>query len=62
MQTYRVLKPRFLFALVEYGEGDVFPARPSALLRRAVTDGDLELVEQAPAPDRKRSSKERSEP
>jgi hypothetical protein len=58
MQTYRVLKPRFVFAHVEYGEGESVTARPTALLRRAVVDGDLELV--TPAVDKKR--KERSEP
>lgn len=59
MQTYRVLKPRFLFAHVEYVAGDLVQAHPNALLRRAVADGDLELVA-APASDKKR--KERSEP
>lgn len=61
MQTYRVLKPRFLFAHVEYAEGELVTARPNALLRRAVADGDLAPeVAPTPAPDRKR--KERSEP
>lgn len=59
MQTYRVLKPRFVFAHAEYGQGDLVQAPPNALLRRAVADGDLELVAAA-APDKKR--KERSEP
>jgi hypothetical protein len=59
MQTYRVLKPRFVFAHAEYGEGEIVQAHPTALLRRAVADGDLELIA-APAADKKR--KERSEP
>lgn len=55
-KTYRVLRKRFvpprsvmLGAHKQLATGDTFQATESALLRRAVRDGDLELVEAAPA-------------
>lgn len=58
VSRYRVLKDRFVFrngVLVvpvrrqsrpsEFQKGDEFEARPCTLLRRAVHDKDLELVE-----------------
>lgn len=58
MIKYRVLKSRFVLARREYALGDTFEARPSALLRRAVRDGDLDTVSEAlPASPSKRPRK-----
>lgn len=48
MKRYRVRKPRFVYGRV-YREGDELEAAPNSLLRRAVRDGDLDLIGDAPA-------------
>lgn len=58
-KTYRVLRGRFVPARGvvsgpqaghrEFTRGQTFEAAPSALLRRAVRDRDLEIVEPGPA-------------
>lgn len=70
MKRYRVLKDRFVYrhgALVapmrrqtrsgEFEKDDEFDARPCTLLRRAVRDKDLELVEPEAAATGKRSQR-----
>jgi hypothetical protein len=54
--NYRVLKTRFVCAHAEYREGEHFTAHPNALLRRAVADGDIEIVK--PSPPRKERSEQ----
>jgi hypothetical protein len=73
-KRYRVLKERFVApdcVLVapgrrqsrasEFVKGDEFEARPSTLLRRAVRDKDIELVEaEAAIPNGKRGQQQRA--
>ncbi len=66
-KRYRVLSPRFIIKhgrqKTEYAAGDEFAAVPSPLLRRAVRDGDLTVLDAKPSrsPERKVTQKEDQE-
>lgn len=44
MTRYIVLKPRFVLHGHAYYQGNEFESQPNSLLRRAVRDGDLNVV------------------